>query len=62
MYTRRNEWEEDKEFTADKVISMVLKKYNRLLTSERWYNKDTNDAQTLSLVWVSQKLGDDSKK
>ena len=62
MYTRRNEWEEDKEFTADKVISMVLKKYNRLLTSERWYNKDTNDAQILSLVWVSQKLADDSKK
>ena len=47
MYTRRNEWEEDKEFTADKEIDMGLNKYNNLLTSGRWSNKDTKDAHIL---------------
>ena len=47
MYTRRNEWEEDKEFTADKEIDMGLNKYKNLPTSGRWSNKDTNDAHIL---------------
>ena len=41
--TRRSEWEEYKTFTADQVRSISLKKYNKLLTSERWYTKDTKE-------------------
>ena len=33
MDTRRSEWEEDNKFTAERVRSMTLKKYNNLLTS-----------------------------
>ena len=41
---------------------MALKKYNNLLTSERWPTKDPKDAQILDLVGVAQKIMDDSKK
>ena len=41
---------------------MSLKKYNNLLTSWMWSNKDTKDDQVLSLVGFSQNLADDSKK
>ena len=62
MYTRRSEWEEDKEFTAYQVSTMVLKKYKNLITSGRWYNKYPKDDQILALVGVAQKLAYDSKK
>ena len=35
METRRSDWEEDKEFTADKVRAMDLKKYKNIITSGR---------------------------
>ena len=41
---------------------MALKKYNNLLTSGRWSNKDTKDDQILALVGLAQNLADDSKK
>ena len=41
---------------------MALNKYNNLLTSERWYTKDTKDAHILSIFWVSQNIIDESKK
>ena len=41
---------------------MDLKKYNNLLNSERWTNKDTKDAHILNLVGVAQKLADESNK
>ena len=41
---------------------MDLKRYNNLLTSGRWYNKNPKDAHILALVRVYQKLADDSKK
>ena len=41
---------------------MALKKYNNLLTSGRWSNKDPNDANILALVGVDQKLANDFKK
>ena len=62
METRRSEWQEDKDFTEDQVRSMDLNNYNNLLTSERWYTKDTKDAQILALVGVAQNLADESKK
>ena len=62
MYTRRSEWEEDKEFTEDQVRAMALKKYNKLLTSGRWNNKDNKDSHILTLVGVAQKLADESNK
>ena len=60
--TRRSEWEEDKEFTEDHVRDRALNKYNNLLTSGRWPNKDPKDAQIPYLVGVSQKIADDSNK
>ena len=62
MDTRRIEWDKDKEFTEDQVRSMSLKKYNNLLTSERWYSKYPKDAHILALFGFYQKLMDDSKK
>ena len=41
---------------------MDLKKYNNLLNSERWTNKDTKDAHIPALVGVAQKLADESNK
>ena len=41
---------------------MSLKKYNNLLTSGSWYNKDLTDDRIIALVGVAQKLADDSKK
>ena len=58
MYTRRIEWEEDKEFTEDQVSAMVLKNYNNLLPSWRWSNKYPQDSHILALVGVAQKLAD----
>ena len=62
MDTRRIEWDKDKEFTEDQVRSMSLKKYNNLLTSERWYSKYPKDTHILALFGFYQKLMDDSKK
>ena len=39
---------------------MSLNKYNNLLDSGRWSNKDTKDAQILALVGVDQNISDDS--
>ena len=44
METRRGEWEEDKYFTAKKVRSMSLNKYNSLFISGGWYNKYPKDS------------------
>ena len=41
---------------------MSLKKYNNLLTSERWSSKYPKDAHILVLFGVSQNLADESKK
>ena len=41
---------------------MTLNKYNNLLTSGRWSNKDPKDAHILSLVGLDQNLAEDSKK
>ena len=62
MDTRRSEWEEEKDFTTEQVMYMALKKYNNLITSGSWSTKDPNDDQILSLVGMSQKISDDSKK
>ena len=62
METRRSEWEEEKDFTAEKVRTMAAKKYNKPLTSGRWSNKDTKDAHILALVGLVHKLADNSKK
>ena len=62
MYSRSSELEEHKDFTADQVRAMYLKKYNNLPTSGRCSNKDPMDAPILSLVWVAQNLVDDSNK
>ena len=62
METRRSEWEEDKEFTVEKVRAMDLKKYNNLLTSGRWYNKYTKYSKIIALVGVNQKIVDNSNK
>ena len=62
MYIRRSEWEEDKDFTAERMRDMDLKKYNNLLTLERWSNKDPKDDQILALVGVTQKIADEYKK
>ena len=37
---------------------MSLKKYNNLLHSGRWSNKDPKDAHILDLVVVAQDLSD----
>ena len=42
--------------------STSLKKYNNLLTSGMWSNKDPKGSQILSLVVVSQKIADESKE
>ena len=55
METMRNEREEDKDFKAYQVRAMSLNKYNNLLTSWRWYNKDTKDAPILDIAGVSEK-------
>ena len=60
--TRRSEWEEYKDFTAEKVSAMALKNHNNLLTSGRWSNKDSKYAQILALLGVAQHLVEDSKK
>ena len=41
---------------------MSLKKYNNLLISGSWPNKDLKDALILDLVGVAQNIADDSKK
>ena len=61
METRRSVWYY-KDFTAEQVRSMGLKKYNNLPTSGRWSTKDPKDAQVLALVGVTQKIADDSTK
>ena len=60
--TRRSEWEEYKNFTAEKLSSMALKKYNNLLTPGMWTNKYPKDDHILALVGVPQNLADDSNK
>ena len=50
MDTRKSEWEKDKELTADQVRATALNKYNKLLTSGRWSNKDPKDDKILVLV------------
>ena len=40
----------------------ALKKYNKILTQERWYTKDYKDAQIISLVLVAEKISHDYKK
>ena len=62
METRRNEWDEDKYFTAEQVRSMALKNYNNPIPSGRWSTNYPKDYQMLSLVVVAQKLLDESKK
>ena len=62
MDTRSSQWEEEKDSTEEQVRSMALKKYNQLLTSGRWSNKDPKDDPILDIVWVEQKLADGSKK
>ena len=62
MDTRRSEWEEDKYFTSDQVVSISLKKYNNLLNSRRCSNKDPKYVQILSVVLVDQNLSDNSNK
>ena len=62
METKRSEWEEDKESTAEQLRFMALNKYNNLLNSWRWSNKDPKDDQILALVVVAQKLAEDSNK
>ena len=41
---------------------MDPKKYNKLLTSGRWSNKDPKDAHILALFVVAQNIADDSNK
>ena len=41
---------------------MDPKKYNKLLTSGRWSNKDPKYAHILALFVVAQNLADDSNK
>ena len=62
METRRSDWEEDKDFTEEKVRAMALKKYNKLLTPGRCYTKDTKDDHIIYLIGLAQNLADDSKK
>ena len=62
MDTSRSDMEEEREFIIEQVISMALEKYNKLLTSGRWYKKDNKYDQILALVQVSQKLAYDSNK
>ena len=60
MDTRRSEWEEYKELKPEKLRTMDLNKFNNLLTSGSWPNKDSKDAQILE--GVAQILAYDSKK
>ena len=62
METRRIKWDEEKEFTAEKVRYTVLKKYNNLPTSGRRYNKYPKDDHILTLFGLVQKLVYNSKK
>ena len=62
METRRKEWEEYKEFSEYQVMDMYPKKYNNLLTSGMWSNKDPKNVQILAIAGVDQNLADDSKK
>ena len=62
METRRSEWEEDKEFSSEKVRATDLEKYNNLITSVRCYTKDTTYAQVLAPFGVDHNIMDDSKK
>ena len=62
MDKRRNDWEEDKEFTAEQVSAVAPNNYNKLFNSRRWSNKDTKDDHILSLVAMAQNIADDSKK
>ena len=62
MNTRRSEWGEDKDFTAEKVRDMDLEKYNKLLTSGRRSTKDPKDAQILDIVGLAQNIADGSNK
>ena len=41
---------------------MDLNKYNNILISGIWSNKDIKDDQILAIVGVAQKLPDDSNK
>ena len=50
METRRSEWEDDKYFTSEQVKDMDHNKYNNLLTSGRWYNKDTKVDKILDIT------------
>ena len=59
METRRSEWEEEKDYTAEQFRSMALNNYNNLLTSGRWSTKDPKYACILSLVEVVQNLADE---
>ena len=62
METRRNAWQEYKNFTEEQVRDMALNKYNNLLTSGRWSTNYTKDAKILALVGKSQKIADYYKK
>ena len=52
----------EKEFTAELVRVVALKKYNNPLTSGMWFTKYPKDAYILALVQVDQKLADNSRK
>ena len=56
IQNKRDEWEDDKNFTAREVRALALKKYNNLTESGRWVTKDPNDAKIVALVGVSEKL------
>ena len=62
METRRKEWEKYKEFSEYQVMDMYPKKYNKIIISGRWYNKDPKNVQILAIAGVDQNLADDSKK
>ena len=62
METRRNAWQEYKNFTKEQVRDMALNNYNNLLTSGRWSTNYTKDAKILALVGVSQNVADYYKK
>ena len=60
--TRRDEWEEEEYFLVEQLSTVLLNKYNDLLTSRRCYTKDPKDVKLLDLVGVAQKLVDWSNK
>ena len=53
MYTRRSDWDEEKDFTLDQVRAMDLKKYNNLLTSGMWSAKNPKYSHILALVGMA---------